>query len=180
MIYKWEIPNIWPNKRIGMIIKGTGTDRFEFRKCELLSEDNTICPNIVFECREKFLFDVLPNSGLLLIVSKRVLDIMNNFCEGDFQQFKANIFVGEKEIEGYYLLNILNKIEILDKEKSIFTTILDTDAILNLKKAVYKYEDLLGRHIVRNADCLSHILVTEKLKEIFEKEKIKGVEFGLE
>lgn len=180
MIWMWNIPNTWPDKRIGTVNEETGTDRFEFLNGNVLDKNEIVSPDIVFECQEKFLYDVLPNSGSLLIISERLLNIMKNLCEDDFQVFKANVFVKNKKIDGYYLINIVNKIEVLDKQNSIYTTILDTDAILNLKKVVYKQDNLLNHHIVRNLDCLSNVLVSEKLKEIFDKEKIKGVEFRLE
>lgn len=180
MIWIWRIPNEWSNKRIGTVLKNTGTDRFEFLKGKTLDENSTVCPNIVFDCKEEFLFDVLPNNGALLIVSKRVLDIMEDLCKCDYQVFEANVFVGKNKVNGYYLLNILNLVEILDKARSVFTTIKNSNAILKFKKIVYKEEDLVNHSIARNADYLQHVVVSEELKEVFEKEKIKGVEFRIE
>lgn len=66
----WSVPEDFPNKRIGEYVKGSGTDRFIFREGRELTEQ-IVSPEIVFECLEKHLNDVLPNSGLLLIVSKK-------------------------------------------------------------------------------------------------------------
>jgi len=66
----WSVPEDFPNKRIGEYVKGSGTDRFIFREGRELTEQ-IVPPKIVFECLEKHLNDVLPNSGLLLIVSKK-------------------------------------------------------------------------------------------------------------
>ena len=180
MIWIWRIPNKWPNKRIGIVLKNTGTDRFEFLEGKILDENTTVCPNVVFDCEEKFLSDVLPNNGALLIVSRRVLNIIENLCKCDYQVFEANVFVGKNKVNGYYLLNILNSIEILDKSKSVFTTIKNSNAILKFEKIVYKEEDLINLSIARNADYLQHVVVSQELKEVFEKEKIKGVEFRIE
>lgn len=177
MIWLWRIPNNWPNKRIGTIIEGSGTDRFEFGKCNRLKGKNVICPQIIFECEEKYLYDVLPNDGRLIIVSQKVLDILDDFCNGDFEKFDANIYVKNKKINGYYLINILNKLDILDKEKSSFDTIGDSDVILGIENLVYKYDNLGENNIVRNKNYLLHVLVSDKLKKIFDNLKIKGVEF---
>ncbi|WP_291581513.1 imm11 family protein [Clostridium sp. UBA6640] len=180
MIWIWSIPDEWPNKRIGIALKNTGTDRFEFLEGKILDENTTVCPNVVFDCEEKFLSDVLPNSGSLLIVSRRVLNIIENLCKCDYQVFEANIFVGKNKVNGYYLLNILNPIEILDKSKSVFVTMKNSNAIFKFRKIVYKEDDLINHSIARNADYVPHVLVSQELKEIFEKEKIKGVEFRIE
>lgn len=174
MIWIWRIPNEWSNKMIGKVLKNTGTDRFEFLKGKTLNENTTICPNIVFDCEKEFLFDVLPNDGALLIVSKRVLDIMDKLCKYDYQVFEANVFVGKNKVNGYYLLNILNLVEILDKERSVFTKIKNSNAILKFEKLVYKKENLINHNIARNSDYLQHVVVSQQLKEIFDKENIKG------
>ena len=54
MIYRWEIPDNWPNSRIGYVDSNTGTDRFEFMSCKLLSEKDVKCPNIIFKCKAMF------------------------------------------------------------------------------------------------------------------------------
>ncbi|MCM3667232.1 hypothetical protein M3204_22810 [Mesobacillus subterraneus] len=177
MIWIWAIPNTYPNKRIGEYIQDSGTDRFVFRQGKVISED-VIYPKIVFEYSEKYLSDVLPNNGQLIIVSKKVLEIMEDVCPQDIQVFDANVFVGEKRISNYYLINIVNAVEAINKEASEFTSIKGTDAILNFNKIVYKTDDLGKYNLVRNADYRSHILVSDYIKDRFEKENIKGVQFN--
>lgn len=177
MLWVWSIPEDFPNKRIGEYVKGSGTDRFVFREGRGLTEQ-IVPPKIVFECSEKDLNDVLPNSGLLLIVSKKVIDILTGICPQDIQVFEANVYIGEKKISNYYLLNIVNAVEVLDKSKSEYTTIKGTNAILKFKKIVYKFDVLPNNHhIVRNLDYKSHVIVSDVIKEVFERNNIKGVQF---
>ena len=177
MLWIWSVPEDFQNKRIGEYVIDSGTDRFIFREGRELTEQ-IVSPKIVFECLEKHLNDVLPNSGLLLIVSKKIVDILAKICPHDIQVFEANVYVGEKKIPDYYHLNIINAIEVLDKNKTEYTTIKGTDAILNLKKIVYKSDSLPNNHhIVRNLDYKSHVLVSDVLKEVFECNNIKGVQF---
>ncbi|MGG1674167.1 imm11 family protein [Neobacillus sp. NRS-1170] len=177
MFWIWAIPDKYPNKRIGEYIKGSSTDRFVFRQGKVISEA-VISPKIVFECSEKYLSDVLPNSGQLIVVSTKVLDILQDVCPQDIQVFDANVFVGEKKIPNYYLINIVNAVEVINKEASEFTTIKGTNAILGFEKIVYKVDGLGQFNLVRNADYHSHILVSDYIKKRFEKEKIKGVQFN--
>lgn len=177
MLWIWSVPEDFPNKRIGEYVKGSGTDRFMFREGRELTEQ-IVPPKIVFECLEKHLNDVLPNSGLLLIVSKKIVEILAEICPQDIQVFEANVYIGENKIPNYYLLNIVNAVEVVDKSKSEYTTIKGTDAILNFKKIVYKFDVLPNNHhIVRNLDYKSHVLVSDVLKEVFERNNIKGVQF---
>ncbi|MFJ2047232.1 imm11 family protein [Paenibacillus taichungensis] len=133
---------------------------------------------MVFECLEESLTDVLPNSGLLLIVSKKVVGILQKICPEDIQIFEANVYIGEKKIPDYYLLNIVSTIEVIDKTESEFTAIKGTDSILNFKKIVYKFDGLPNNHhLVRNLDYKSHVLISDDLKEVFERNNTKGVQF---
>ncbi|MEK4364028.1 DUF1629 domain-containing protein [Paenibacillus sp. FSL M8-0212] len=177
MLWIWSVPEKFPNKRIGEYVKGSGTDRFVFREGRELT-GQIVSPKIVFECLEESLTDVLPNSGLLLIVSKKVVEILQEICPEDIQIFEANVYIGEKKIPDYYLLNIVSTIEVIDKTESEFTTIKGTDSILNFKKIVYKFDGLPNNHhLVRNQDYKSHVLISDDLKEVFERNNIKGVQF---
>jgi hypothetical protein len=177
MIWIWSIPDNYPNKRIGEYVEGSGTDRFVFREGKLI-HDKVVPPKIIFDCAEKHLINILPNSAQLITVSKRLLKILNDVCLKDIQVFNANVFVGGKRITNYYLINLTHIVEVVNKKESEFTTILGTDAILSFEKIVYKNDNLGQFHLVRNSDYRSHVLVSEYLKNIFEKEKITGVQFN--
>jgi len=177
MIWIWSIPDNYPNNRIGEYIDGSGTDRFVFREGKIIHQE-VISPKIVFECAEKHLSDVLPNSGQLIVVSQRVLEILNEVCLQDIQVFNAKVINRGKRIQNYYLINVVNSVQVIDKEASEFKTIKGSDAILGFKKIVYKTEHLGSFNLVRNADYRSHILVSDYLKDKFKKEKITGVQFN--
>lgn len=106
------------------------------------------------------------------------MEILQEICPEDIQIFEANVYIGEKKIPDYYLLNIVSTIEVIDKTESEFTTIKGTDSILNFKKIVYKFDGLPNNHhLVRNQDYKSHVLISDDLKEVFERNNIKGVQF---
>ncbi|WP_088043313.1 imm11 family protein [Bacillus sp. EAC] len=177
MIWIWSIPDKYTNKSIGEYINGSGTDRFVFREGKVIKV-KVISPKIVFRCSEENLSDILPNSGQLIVVSNRVLEILREVCSQDIQVFDANVFIGEKRISNYYLINIVNTVQIVNKEASEYTAIKGRNPILYFKKIVYNTDDLGQFNLVRNADCPTHIFVSDYLKKRFEKEKIKGVQFN--
>jgi hypothetical protein len=175
MIWLWRNPKTLSQNRMGKYIQDSGTDRFEFRKCVILDPDSVLAPKVVFSCDEKYLLDVLPNSGALLIVSRKVLGILSDICPNDYQVFDANVFVGDKSIEGYSILNILNQVEVFDMEKCLIKKYMGT--ITSIEKIIYKTDNLFGHDIALNAEFTSHVLVSDRIKEAFEKNKIKRVEF---
>jgi hypothetical protein len=65
----------------------------------------------------------------------------------------------------------LNDAEVIDKEASDFSTIMDTDVILSFERIVYKTKDLGSHRLVRNRDYHSHVLVSDYLRERIKKEK---------
>jgi hypothetical protein len=180
MIWLWRNPNTLAQTRMGEYIKDSGTDAYDLIDGIVIEPSKVDAPKVVFRCDEKYLTDVLPNSVSLLIVSEKVLAILKEMCPVDFQSFDANIYVKEKKIDGYYLLNVTNKVEIIDKTKSIFTLMKHSNTILRFEKIVYKVDELIDHDIVRNADYLPHVLVSDRLKEAFKRAKIKGVEFRQE
>ncbi|MCG1021467.1 imm11 family protein [Sutcliffiella horikoshii] len=173
----WSVPEDYPNNRIGEYIEGSGTDRFLFREGKKLLKEEVVSPKIIFECDEKYLYDVLPNNGFLLIVSEKVIEILNENCPDDIQIFEASVYAKNGRVPNYFLLNVLNSIEVLDKVESKYTTIRGTDAILSLDKIVYKGNLEHHYHILRNKDYKSHVLVSDSIKTAFEKKRVKGVQF---
>jgi hypothetical protein len=180
MIWLWRNPRNITQKRLGQYVKDSGTDRFEFLEAKKLPIDGTVAPKVQFECDKKFATDILPNGSGLIIVSQKVLRVMQEICRDDFQHINANVFFKNEQLDDYFLINILSKVDILDKEMSSFTLIKGTTEIMNIEKIVYSTNELNVCDIARNKDYLSHVLVSEKLKNVFEHERFQGAEFRLE
>ncbi|QHE54032.1 imm11 family protein [Pontibacillus sp. HMF3514] len=178
MLWIWSVPDNFPNNKIGEYVKESGTDRFIFREGRLLTE-NINPPKVVFECSEDELTDVLPNSGHLILVSRKVLEILEKECPQDIQAFNANIYIGDKKIPNYCLINVVNSLGVVNKEESEFTSIKGTNAILKFDKIIYRFNNLPNKHhIVRNADYKSHVIVSDNIKDAFKKNGVHGVEFN--
>lgn len=178
ILWIWSIPDHYSNKKTGEYIQGSGTDRFVFREGRRL-EDSIVSPKVVFECSKKHLKDVLPNSGFLLLVSKKVVGILEELCPNDIQVFEAEVYAEDQKIPGYYLLNLVHLLEVINKEESEFTKIPGYEAIMKFERIVYRFDELPHHHIVRNRDYKSHVIVSDALKEAFEANNIEGVQFTL-
>lgn len=63
----------------------------------------------------------------------------------------------------------------IDHDKSIYSLIESTDAILGFKYLTYKSGCMGHFKLARDKVYLGNILVSEELKLAFEKEKVRGV-----
>lgn len=107
---------------------------------------------------------------ILDVVSENVKDLLAKYFPSEVQFLTAKIVdKNNNEIEGFYVMNILNKIECLDMEKSIYD--------LYWKKVVPSDGEMLGKlNIVRSAES-KDVVVSKYFKEVITKSKIKNVEF---
>lgn len=123
-------------------------------------------------------YDSIPNSCGLPLVSKNIVDILLQLAPDDVQFFDAEIHCKDGILMGYKLLNLTSKIKGIDHEQSVYTIMEGLpNVIYDFKKAIYK-TGCMGHHkLARDEEYLSHILVTEEIKQAFEKEKINGVWF---
>ena len=180
MFWRWEQPNIVSQKQIGTCIKknNISTNILKFsKKVDLYEFKENI--DIIFECDSDKLLDVLPNSDLLLIVSQNLLNILIKYCSNDFDYTEVKIITKNKASDKkYFLLNILNEIHVIDKDKSLFKTLRGSNRILSFKKIVYNTDNIGNYHIARNADYHLHLLISNDLKNILIENNITGLSFS--
>ena len=62
----------------------------------------------------KNMYDVLPNSGLLPLVSERVISLLLPKFGDSFQFFSADVWNKGVNITGYYIINITKTLHIMD------------------------------------------------------------------
>jgi len=180
MIYICMIPRNWANKRIGIVDDKMRTRYLEFQRGIKMDEDKIVSPVINFKCDKKYMYDVLPNNGGIPVVSKKVLELLLEKYADDFQYFKADIKNEGNDVSGYYILNVINKLNVIDMEKSKYSTYAFMglqDRVSNIEYIAYKWKDLGRYGLARNADYMRDVLVDDKVKELFIKNNIKGVDF---
>lgn len=120
--------------------------------------------------------------GSPLIVHRRVLDVLKENCPDEFQAFPVVIRNFDKknvsfENHDYYAINVLNKIDCIDREKSdLFYR--DEETLqqdrFEIKRLVFKTEGMGHLHLATlygSGSEIIHPSLAAKLK------KCKGVEF---
>lgn len=121
-------------------------------------------------------YDCIPNNSSSPLVNQKIIDILLKLAPDDVQFLDAEVHCKDGVLKNYKLLNIINKVKGIDREKSILTMMEQApDAILRFRYLTYK-PGCMGNHkLARDAEYLSHILISEEIKKAFEMEKIKGV-----
>ena len=111
------------------------------------------------------------------LLNKRVVSFLETIAPEDVQFFPAKVICKDGELEGYQFLNVTSTIVGIDHEKSVYTKMKLLDAIGDIKYLTYKPGCMDNHKIARDAEYLSNILVTEEIKQAFERENITGVVF---
>jgi hypothetical protein len=117
------------------------------------------------------------------IVQKRVGEIIQDICENDIQRIP--IIVEGREFLNFDILNIISKVDCIDREKSQYTLWSEDDGredIVGHYKEVYPLHikpSLIPKncHIFRIDKYESVIVVSEILKNKLENMDIKGITF---
>ena len=139
-------------------------------------------PEIIFGIQgkpEEFCkYDFLDSpDGPSFVVHKRVVDKLTEICPEDFQPFNVEIHNLDPEGEqfvnkDFYLINILHRIDAIDREKAIIEDW--GDNYFYVKKKVFKEDGMQGHMLARDELTVS-ILFHPKLAAEFKKSK--GVQF---
>ena len=93
----------------------------------------------------------------------------------DIQLFPAKLMCADGELDGYYFLNITHLIKCIDHEKSIYTKMKIADAISGFHYLTYTKGCMGEYKLARDQEYRGNLLVNEKVKLVFDKEKITGV-----
>jgi hypothetical protein len=177
MLYLWEFPKNCPNKHIAVYDREISMDRFLFREGIFLTQaqvDKPIIFDLTVSTAEIVKYDDIPNNSASLLVNQKIMDILLEIAPDDVQFFDAEVRCKDGVLSNYKLLNITHHIIGMDHEKSIYSRPQPLDIILTIKYLTYKPGCMKNHKVARDEENLGHILVTEEIKQAFEKAKIKG------
>jgi hypothetical protein len=115
-------------------------------------------------------FDCLPNNYSSPLINQKIVDILAELAPNDVQFFDTEVRCQGEILPDYKILNIASVIKGIDHRKSIPNSI-------GFNYLTY-IPGCMGKHkITRDDEYIGNILVTEEIKQAFEKAKIKGVRF---
>lgn len=104
-------------------------------------------------------FDCLRNNTGVPLVNQKVRTLIENFAPNEVQFIDTEIFCTDGILTNtYFFMNILNSIKGIDREKSIYTTMDDSDDILFFKYSVYKKNVLNSYNIARDIEYSTNII----------------------
>ncbi|MCC5792426.1 MAG: hypothetical protein JJT82_07460 [Legionellaceae bacterium] len=122
-------------------------------------------------------YDCIPNNAASPLVNQKIIDILLELVPDDVQFFDAKVRCKDGILTNYKLLNLTRTITGIDHEKSIYSLMESTDAILGFKYLTYKPGCMGQYELARDKEYLGNILATDKIKQAFEKAKVKGAWF---
>ena len=176
MIYLWVNPDIFPKGDMGIHDPQRSPDRFRFREAISLDKDlgtHVFRVNSVSKIIRKY--DVLINNVQLPVVGPRALRLLMDIAGGDFQVFDARVESKDGVVEGFKVLNIVQKVEAIDHSSSKYTYVAGTNVIAGFESLALRENALGERNLARDAEYLGNILVSERIQKAFEKEFIEGI-----
>lgn len=175
MIYLWNDPENVPNKAIGEYDKISSPDRFLLKASRKLNlKEFSPMPEVHFEIPQikAIKYDCLSSNAMVPLINERVQDILEDLAPNEVQFFPAKVICSDGELQGYSFLNITVEIEGIDHDKTIYD-----QSGFGFKYLTYK-PGCLGKHpLARDKEYRGNLLVSQKLKNIFDKENVTGVWF---
>lgn len=129
--------------------------------------------------------DALPTTLVSPVVNKKIIDILKEICGKDvFQELPVHI-KNDPEVKkitpfcnnDYYLINILKSEDVIDLQNSMPKYSTKKEFIIGFNKMRFKSECMSGQHLVRAKNFPPMIVASRELGIVFNKAKIKGIEF---
>lgn len=122
-------------------------------------------------------YDILPNTFNSLLVNKRALNILKDFCPEDFQVLEHTLLqTKDKTLTNYALINLRKLVKCIDFEKS-WCEFWECGRVRSIKKLFFKSNCMKEVHLARLKEFHHVILFSPELVATLKKEKIKGAQF---
>src|SRR5690606_37185951 len=127
----------------------------------------------------------LQNHLMLPIFSLSLIAELNKAAIRGIQYLPIKVLKSNNEsVNGFHIANILHSIEALDKQRSDYFLFREDfpnpsvrGKIAGITKYVLQKEKLLGFDIIRLKDYKQRFFVSERFKDVFEKNKFTGYSF---
>jgi hypothetical protein len=178
-LWLWRIPDNHPNKWIGIYNREISPDRFLFQRGQEIEELESN-PTFSFDLPSSRLqkFGVVPNNSASPLVNGFVADLLNGICKDSIQFIDAAVITNDGILDGYKLVNIVNTVSSINREKSSFSLITGTNYIRSFRKLVCKLDSIPSNLLAREEEYTGNIMVANDIYDAFNFHKIKGVQFN--
>lgn len=180
MIYLIEAPLDFKWKQQARYNHDFSVDMFIFRRAKYLSKnqiDKPIIFDIKIKMQESEKFDQIINNSDSLLVNKKIIDVLIKISPEEVQFFDTEIRCKDGVLTNYKLVNITQEVKGVDHENSLYTKMLNIDAISGFKRLKLVKNCMNGCKIARLQESNGHILATEEVKQAFEAARVTGLRF---
>lgn len=188
-MYLWLIPNDYPDSCYGRYDHHNSPDYLSFRKGIKLEAENFLVTSYetpvnqspMIRCEAEMAqvrkYDCLESSASAPLVNERVQNLLLAVAPDEVQFIPARVICSDGELEGYSILNITKTIHAIDYENSEYHYIPIEGFVpmLSFDMTVYKPGCLGDLHFARDIEESGYILVNDSIKQLFEEEKVTGV-----
>ena len=175
MFYLWEIPDDYPEKLIGEYDDNRSLDRYLWRRGEAIDDTAKVVINFSVSKSKLKNRNDLANSSMIPLISERLANVLQKHCAEHIQLVTAETVCSNGNLDGYFLLNVTNRIHAIDRNLSEFTCVKGTNYIMKLKKLIVLPGALGDNHIGRDIDYSSYLYISEYLREVLLAEKILDI-----
>lgn len=180
MVYLWSVPTNYKNNHIGEYDRKSSPDRFLLLQGRKLKDGmfNTT-PEVIFEVSKNILlkFDCLPTNASAPLVNSRIKKLLEINALNDVEFVQAKVICKDDILDNYYFVNVTHTITGIDYNKSICnkTKVGDQEFIHGFQYLHYLQNCMQDHKLARDQEYKPHLLVNDAIKQIFDKEKIRGV-----
>ena len=176
MVYLWTIPDDYPERLIGEYDRQQGPDRFLFKQGRRLGKEAG-SPSFRFRIKSNELnqLDDLANNAMVPLVSDRFAALLLRICPNDLELVDSTVVVDGSSLQNYRIVNAVHKVEGIDHQASEYSLVPGTKAIMKIRKIRY-HDDCLGEYdLARDVECMTNLLVSERLHDAIVEENLRGI-----
>lgn len=179
MKYLWDFPDNYKNHEVAVYDKNAQLKElqiFDLMGGAELPEDWISPPFTVKTKVSNILrYDCIVNNGTAPLVSKRFMDILEQYFQEYVQFFPTKITALDDIIEDYCVVNVTKIGQFIDLAKSDYSMYREYDKPRSFTKIVV-LDAPSSFPIAREASFSSFIFVSEEFKKICEKYSISNIE----
>lgn len=190
--FEWRKARNYPQKYYAVYDEDNCPDRLRFFDAEpwpstsdepvKTIDDEILTPPYEFhfqvdgEIERLLKYDILAETFGSPLVNGKVLKILQELCPNDFQAFETIVHAKGGDTRAYFILNILNYVDSIDMELSDCDT-REHGKVRSINNLHFVPNCMGAIHLARDEKFSPMILVSEELKKVFKKNKIKGARF---
>ncbi|MFF2484312.1 imm11 family protein [Paenibacillus sp. NPDC058071] len=127
---------------------------------------------------EKLLnYDLLHCGNGPSLISPKFTEIILTYFNNEVQLIEAKLRVNDKEYSGYHIMNIIEKVSCMDKERSVFKLSHRPDGPITINNLVISKRQLNALNIFRLEESLSTIVVSPRFAELCSAANLEGLSF---